>query len=73
MNQVQTGKIAYIKKSKAYGFIKPEGKTEKEDNIFFHKNDLVDFKFEDLEYNNIVEYEVKETEKGPNAVNVTVR
>lgn len=73
MNQVKTGKIVYLKKDKAYGFIKPEDATAKEDNIFFHKNDLVSVKFEDLEPNNIVEYEVKETSKGLNAINVVVR
>ena len=73
MNQVESGKVVNLNKEKAYGFIKPEGKTDKAENIFFHKNDMIDFKFEDLAYNDIVEFEIKDTAKGLNAINVIVR
>ena len=73
MDQVQSGKIVNLNKDRAFGFIKPEGKTDRADNVFFHKNNMIDFKFEDLELNNIVEFAIKDTEKGLNAINVVVR
>lgn len=50
-----------------YGFI---GKEGSDDDLFFHANDLVDVSFEELKEGDKVTFEVEESDKGQNAVNV---
>ncbi len=52
---------------KGFGFIKVEGM---EKDLFFHMNDLVDVKFEDLRQGDKVSFEVGESPKGPHAAQV---
>jgi CspA family cold shock protein len=52
---------------KGFGFISSEGQ---EKDLFFHGNSLVGVQFNDLHEGDEVTYEVEQSEKGPNAVNV---
>ena len=53
---------------KGFGFILPEGQ-EKE--VFFHSNSLVGVTFDEINEGDNVTFEVEDSPKGPNAVNVT--
>lgn len=55
------------KTEKGYGFITAEGQ---EKDLFFHSNSLVDVTFDELKEGDNVTFEVKDSEKGPNAVDV---
>ena len=52
---------------KGFGFIKVEGR---EKDLFFHSNDLIDVKFEDLREGDKVSFELGESPKGPYAAQV---
>ena len=52
-----------------FGFITPEGADK---DVFFHRNDLVEADFENLNEGDKVTFEQEEAEKGPKAVNVTL-
>jgi CspA family cold shock protein len=64
---MQTGTIARIM-DKGYGFISVEGNDK---DLFFHSNELQNTSFDDLKEGDNVEFEVAESDKGPNAVKVT--
>jgi len=52
---------------RGFGFIEAEGQ---EKDIFFHAKSLVDVTFEELREGDAVSFELEETDKGTNAVNV---
>jgi len=52
---------------KNYGFITQESDGK---DLFFHANELVDVRFDDLREGDTVEFEVGQGPKGPNAVQV---
>lgn len=52
---------------KGFGFITVDGE---EKDLFFHRNELKDVNFEDLQVGDRVSFEKGESPKGPNAVNV---
>ena len=52
---------------RGYGFIGREGE---EKDLFFHSNSLIDVDFNSLREGDKVEFEVEQSEKGPNAVKV---
>lgn len=53
---------------KFFGFISQEGKN---DDLFFHGNDLVDVSFEELKEGNAVTFEVEQSKDGrPKAAKV---
>ncbi len=52
---------------KGFGFISAEGQ---EKDLFFHSNSLVGVQYSELHEGDEVTYEVEQSEKGPNAVNV---
>jgi len=64
---MQEGTIAGLT-DKNFGFIKREG-VEKD--LFFHANDLVNVKFDELREGDKVTFEVAEGPKGLNAVKVS--
>lgn len=64
---MKEGTIASLTE-KGFGFIKIEGA---EKDLFFHMNDLVDVKFDDLRVGDKVSFEVGESPKGPHAAQVT--
>ncbi|MEJ0053272.1 MAG: cold shock domain-containing protein [bacterium] len=65
---MQTGIIARLVKEKGFGFIKAEGM---EKDLFFHANEVQGITFPELEEGDTVSFEVGESPKGPNAVNVS--
>jgi len=66
LDYMQKGEIARLM-DKGYGFIKVEGQ---EKDLFFHSNELQDTNFDELKDGDVVEFEVAEGPKGPNATNV---
>ena len=52
---------------KGFGFITVEGQ---EKDVFFHTNSLVGVQFNELREGDAVTFEVENSPKGPNAVNV---
>ena len=64
---MQTGTIARLT-DKGFGFIKREGEMK---DLFFHSNELVNVKFDELREGDTVTFEVGESPKGPNAVKVS--
>ncbi|MBU1122774.1 MAG: cold shock domain-containing protein [Candidatus Omnitrophota bacterium] len=65
---MKTGKIKKLIADKGFGFISSTDGKE----IFFHKNSLVGVEFNDLTVDAEVQFEVQETPKGLNAVNVSL-
>lgn len=53
---------------KGFGFISVEGQSK---DIFFHSKNLVGVTFNELREGDAVTFEVEESDKGPNAVNVS--
>ncbi len=62
-----TGKIKKILADKGFGFITVEGQ---EKDLFFHSKSLVGVQFNELQEGQTVSFDVEDSEKGPNAVNV---
>ncbi|MFA6254288.1 MAG: cold shock domain-containing protein [Candidatus Paceibacterota bacterium] len=65
-----TGKIARLVKDKGFGFITVEGR---EKDLFFHSNSLVGVTFDELrdgDNGDMVSFDVQDSPKGENAVNV---
>ena len=52
---------------RGFGFISVEGE---EKDLFFHSNELKNVEFKDLREGDKVTFEIGESPKGPNAVNV---
>ena len=63
---MQQGVIARLT-DKGFGFITREGEDK---DLFFHSNELVDVRYDDLREGDKVEFEVEEGPKGLNAVKV---
>ena len=53
---------------KGFGFITVDGE---EKDLFFHGNELKDVTYEELKIGDRVSFEKADSEKGPNATNVT--
>lgn len=53
---------------KGFGFITVDGE---EKDLFFHRNELKDVTYEELKVGDRVSFEKTDSEKGPNATNVT--
>ena len=64
---MKTGKVKWFNAKKGYGFICDEDGVD----VFVHFSALNMEGFKVLEEGDIVEYEVVEGEKGPQAANVT--
>ena len=59
------GKVKFINEEKGFGFIKSTASSQ---DIFVHSSGLVD----EIEESDLVEFDVKEGRRGPNAINVRV-
>lgn len=64
---MQKGTVAKLT-DKGFGFIKIEGQ---EKNLFFHSNELSGVTFDSLREGDVLQFEVAQSPKGPNAVNVS--
>ena len=62
----ETGTVAK-KTEKGFGFIKRDGQ---EKDLFFHSNELRNVSFDELQEGDKVSFEVGDSPKGPNALNV---
>ncbi len=56
------------KTDKGFGFITVQGQ---EKDVFFHSKSLVGVSFEELNEGDEVTFEIEDSPKGPNAVNVS--
>ena len=65
---MQNGTIARLISDKGFGFIKVDGQ---EKDLFFHSNELVNVKFDELREGDTVSFEVGQSPKGPNATKVS--
>jgi CspA family cold shock protein len=55
-------------RDRGFGFIAREGETK---DLFFHSKELKDVTFDELKVGDAVTFEVADSEKGPNAINVS--
>ena len=63
------GVVARVFRDQEYGFIQ----TEEGQEVYFHKNSIHNLAFERLEVGTLVNYELEEGEKGPQASRVLVK
>lgn len=67
---MQNGTV--IKKNdKGFGFIKVDGQPDGSKDLFFHTNELRNISFDELQEGDKVSFEIGDSPKGPNAVNVS--
>ena len=67
---MQNGTV--IKKNdKGFGFIKVDGTPDGAKDLFFHSNELKNISFDELQEGDKVSFEVGDSPKGPNALNVS--
>jgi CspA family cold shock protein len=62
------GKIKKLIRERGFGFISDTDGRE----LFFHRSSVLDAKFDSLNEEQEVEFEVEKSDKGPRAVNVKV-
>ncbi|MGL6279147.1 MAG: cold-shock protein [Gaiella sp.] len=62
-----TGTVKWFNDAKGYGFIAPD---EGGKDLFVHHSNIVGSGFKSLTENARVEYEAREGQKGPEAINV---
>ena len=65
-----TGIGKWFSRSKGYGFISPDGEAEKD--VFVHYSNIVGDGFRNLDEGVRVRFEIEDSPKGPQAVNVTL-
>lgn len=65
---MQQGRIARLVSDRGFGFISRDGESK---DLFFHSKELDGVVFEDLKEGDLVQFEVSESPKGPNATNVS--
>ncbi|MEK7135795.1 MAG: cold shock domain-containing protein [Patescibacteria group bacterium] len=67
---MQNGTV--IKKNeKGFGFIKVDGAPDGSKDLFFHSNELKNISFDELREGDKVSFEIGDSPKGPNALNVS--
>ncbi len=67
---MQNGTV--IKKNdKGFGFIKVDGTPDGAKDLFFHSNELKNISFDELQEGDKVSFEIGDSPKGPNALNVS--
>ncbi len=59
------------KNEKGFGFIKVAGAADGSKDLFFHSNELRNVSFDELREGDKVSFEVGDSPKGPNALNVS--
>lgn len=66
---LKEGEIVKLVRHRGFGFIN-SGEDDIKEDIFFHHSSLQDLYFEDLEKGDKLKFELKETPKGPEAINI---
>ncbi len=66
---MQQGTVAK-KTDRGFGFIKVDGAPEGSKDLFFHSNELKNIAFDSIQEGDKVSFDIAESPKGPNAVNV---
>lgn len=61
------GKVKWFNDQKGYGFVTPEDGSP---DVFVHYSSIQGDGFKSLAENDVVEFEVEKSERGPKAVNV---
>ena len=59
------------KNEKGFGFIKVDGAPDGSKDLFFHSNELRNISFDELKEGDKVSFEIGDSPKGPNALNVS--
>ena len=59
------------KNEKGFGFIKVDGEPAGSKDLFFHTNELKNISFDELQEGDRVSFEIGDSPKGPNAINVS--
>ncbi len=59
------------KNDKGFGFIKVDGAPDGSKDLFFHSNELKNISFDELQEGDKVSFEIGDSPKGPNALNVS--
>jgi CspA family cold shock protein len=67
VNIMSTGKVKWFNESKGYGFIEPDGGGR---DVFVHYSAIQGEGYKTLSEGQVVEFEVMQGEKGPQASNV---
>ncbi len=65
---MSTGKVKWFNESKGYGFIEPDGGGR---DVFVHYSAIQGEGYKTLSEGQLVEFEITQGEKGPQAANVT--
>ncbi|MFH1888472.1 MAG: cold shock domain-containing protein [Candidatus Omnitrophota bacterium] len=65
---MHTGKIKKLVRDRGFGFISDTDGRE----VFFHQSSLLDAKFDILNEEQSVEFEIEQSPKGPRAINVRI-
>ncbi len=65
---MSTGKVKWFNESKGYGFIEPDGGGR---DVFVHYSAIQGEGYKTLSEGQMVEFEITQGEKGPQAANVT--
>lgn len=65
---MHTGKIKKLVRDRGFGFISDTDGKE----VFFHQSSLLDVKFESLQEDQEVTFEIEKSPKGPRAINVNI-
>jgi CspA family cold shock protein len=68
VNIMSTGKVKWFNESKGYGFIEPDGGGR---DVFVHYSAIQGEGYKTLSEGQVVEFEVMQGEKGPQASNVS--
>lgn len=63
---MERGVVKWFDTSKGYGFIEREGA----DDVFIHYSAIKEEGFKDLEEGQVVEFEVSDSDRGPQAENL---
>lgn len=64
---MSTGKVKWFNNQKGFGFIQREGSNI---DVFVHYSSILSEGFKSLVEGDVVNFEVREEEKGPQAINV---
>lgn len=62
------GKIKKLIRDRGFGFISDTDGNE----VFFHQSGLVDLRFDALQEDQEVEFEIEKSPKGPRAINISI-